>query len=64
MKRLPLRCVLSSTSETRSRIQRLRDLTVKSFPTDEREELYSDLTTVAEGYNYGWSDGSDVGEDD
>ena len=37
---------------------------MRALALDERESLYSDLTDLAEAYNFGWDMDSDIGEDD
>ena len=61
---LELQAALTTTSRIAETILALRNLTVRGLPLEEREDLYSDLTTMAENYAHDWDEGSDEGEDD
>ena len=60
----PVRSALLSTSRSKNDILRLRNITSSSFAPNERESLYSDLTSMAEAYGHDWDAGSDTGDDE
>ena len=61
---IDLQAALTTSSRIAETILELRNLTVRGLPLEERENLYSDLTTMAEEYAHDWDEGSDEGEDD
>jgi hypothetical protein len=48
----------------KERVLDLRNTTARLLPLDERENLYNDLTEMAQSYGIGWESGSDSGADD
>jgi hypothetical protein len=60
---LELATALSTNSSMKDRILRLRDSAQRGLASDERENIYNDLSEIATSYGFGWESGSDSGED-
>jgi Tubulin domain len=60
---LALTTTLRTCSNLKPHVVQLRDEIVGSLDVEERESLYNDLTELANGYSFGWEEGSDSGED-
>jgi hypothetical protein len=60
---LEVATALSTNSSMKDQILRLRDVAQRGLASDERENIYNDLSEIATSYSFGWDSGSDSGED-
>ncbi|KIX05678.1 uncharacterized protein Z518_03650 [Rhinocladiella mackenziei CBS 650.93] len=61
---LDISAALVCNSKMKDRVFDLRNTTYRTMQLDERENLYNDLTQMAQNYGFGWESGSDIGDDD
>ena len=55
---------LRTSSNLKDHVLSLRDQSLRGLDLDEREDMYNDLTELANGYSFGWDGGSDSDEDE
>jgi hypothetical protein len=61
---LSTRTVLSTDSSVMDKMRGLRTTVVRSIGLEDREDIGNELAQIADGYQEGWSSGSDDDDDE
>jgi hypothetical protein len=63
-RQLEVVAALRCSSSMKNRILQLRDMSRMALSSDDRENIYNDLSGLANNYNFGWDEDLDTDEDD